>query len=81
MGFCIGLDFFFPERCDRKIKKANTANNIGKTEDEEMVYMRRGEEEGLGENRIKNFVRKVYMIELTWLEIMLKELEDLMFPE
>lgn len=46
-----------------------------------MVYMRGDEEEGLGENRIKNFVRKVYVIELTWLEIMLKELEDLMFPE
>ena len=37
--------FFFPERCDRKKREgANSANNIGKTEDEEKVYVRGGEE-------------------------------------
>lgn len=36
--------FFFSQRDATEKKRAKTANNIGKTEDEEMVYVRGGEE-------------------------------------
>lgn len=41
------------------------------------VYERRqGEEEGLGENRLKNkFIGKIYVRELKWFEIVVRELE------
>lgn len=46
--------FFFPERCDREKKGAKTANNIGKTEDEEIVYMKGGEERRKDWEKIEN---------------------------
>lgn len=36
MDFCIGPDFSFSERYDRKRKWAETADNIAKIKDEEM---------------------------------------------